>query len=413
MVVCWCPHLPKLTPRTEVVFLQHPRERHTPIGTARMAHLALGGSRLLEGLHFDDDPRLADLFAAAAVDDDSVAVLFPGAEARTLANWPGPPPRRLVVLDGTWHQAAKLLRENPRLAALPRLTFAPTAPGRYGIRKEPRAECLSTIEAVGAVLSLLEGDGGISEALLRPFDAMVEAQLDHAARARRPDADGDDGADGSDGALHRDERGRGRQTSRRTRRTVDRRFRELVPLLRQPERIVVVYAEANAAPRGARGAGTPGLLHLLAARPFAEGTPALDLVVRPREPIHPETLRRLGLQVDDVAAAVDAPAAIARFRTWCGDGRLLSWGSFPRDLLAREGDTRRGFVDLRALACRALDGAAGGLEAAALRFEVTLPTATTRGRRMLAAAVGISQAIARRARAEPDDGATRSGILPA
>jgi DTW domain-containing protein len=395
--------VPRLVPQTEVTFLQHPRERHMPIGTARMAHLALTGSKLFDGVAFDDDPRLADLFDAAAHDVGSVAVLFPGPQARTLDTWPTAPPRRLIVLDGTWHQAAKLLRENPRLAALPRLAFTPSTPGRYRIRKEPRDECLSTIEAVGAVLAALEGDAAMGEALLRPFDAMVEAQLDHAARGRPS----------SDDVVSHDERGRRRQSSRRTRRRVDRRFRELVPLLRHPERIVVVYAEANAAPREARGAGAPGLLHLVAARPFASDAPAFDVVVRPDAPVHADTLRRLGLRAEDVEAGLSPAHAVAMLRDWCAEGRMVSWGSFPRDLLVREGDVRRGFVDVRALACRALEGPAGGLEAAAHHFDVALPPVTTRARRMLAAAVGVTQALARLARSEGDEEAATSGILPA
>lgn len=394
-----------------------------PIGTARMAHLALAGSRLLDGIAFDDDPRLTDLFAADAVAPGSVAVLFPGPEARTLDAWPTAPPTKLVVLDGTWHQAGKLLRENPRLAALPRLAFMPAAPGRYRIRKEPRDECLSTIEAIGAVLTVLEHDAALGEALLRPFDAMVEAQLEHAARARHPEQRHDDndtaGAVGSS-----DERGRGRHRSRSQRRGVDRRFRELLPLLRRPERVVVVYAEANAAPREARGVGAPGLLHLVAARPFVDDNDGFDVVVRPEAAVHPDTLHRLGLQAADVEAGVSPATAVALFRGWCGDGRLLSWGSFPRDLLVREGDACRGFVDLRALACRALDGPAGGLEAAATRFDVVVPPLPTRAGRMLAAAVGVARRIAGRAlddrpvehaddasNAASDD-VTTSGILP-
>jgi DTW domain-containing protein YfiP len=398
IAVCWCAHVPRLTPRTRVTFLQHPRERHMPIGTARMAHLALAGSRLIEGVAFDDDPRVADLFSHSS----DVAVLFPGPQARTLETWHGPPPSELVVLDGTWHQAAKLLRENPRLAALPRLAFTPPAPGRYRIRKEPRDECLSTIEAVGAILAVLEHDEALAAALMRPFDAMVETQLDYAARARRT---------ADDGAMA-DERGRVRHSSRRDRRGTDRRFRELLPLLRHPERVVVLYAEANAAPREARGNGAPGLLQLVAARPLVVDAPAFACVVRPVEPVHEETLRRLGLTSADVDTGLPASEAVTSFRAWCGDGRLLTWGAFPRDLLAREGDARRGFVDLRALACRALDGSCGGLEAAAQRLDVVLPATSMRASRMLEAAVGVARVLVHRVRNEQADESGSAGILP-
>ncbi|HEY1097568.1 MAG TPA: tRNA-uridine aminocarboxypropyltransferase, partial [Myxococcota bacterium] len=184
-VVCWCNRLPSLRPRTEVVFLQHPRERHVPIGTARMAHLGLTNSRLIEGVHVDDDPRIADLFVGGV---DDVAVLFPGDDARPLPAWTTPP-KKLVVLDGTWSQASKLLKENPKLAALPRLSFSPPEPGRYRIRREPTDMHLSTIEATAAVLGIIEGDVDAYRTLLLPFDQMVEQQLEQ-QHSHEHDGDG-------------------------------------------------------------------------------------------------------------------------------------------------------------------------------------------------------------------------------
>ena len=70
---CWCAQLPCLVTRTRVVIVQHPRERTVAIGTARMAHLALEGSLLIEGLRLDDHPALTPLLAA----DAHAAVLYP------------------------------------------------------------------------------------------------------------------------------------------------------------------------------------------------------------------------------------------------------------------------------------------------------------------------------------------------
>jgi DTW domain-containing protein YfiP len=169
---CWCAQLPSLSTTTDVVILQHPRERDVAIGTARMTHLCLPGSRFVEGLAFDAHPALRDIF------DDQTAVLYPGEEARPLEDWLTHRPRRLVVVDGTWSQAKKLLKLNPRLASLPRLSFSPAAPGNYRIRKEPTDQHLSTIEATAAVLGLLEGDPARFAAMLRPFTWMVDHQID-------------------------------------------------------------------------------------------------------------------------------------------------------------------------------------------------------------------------------------------
>ena len=62
------------------------------------------------------------------------------------------------MVDGTWWQTKKVVRENPVLAALPRYAFTPRAPSEYRIRKEPQDDYVSTIEALALVLGALEGD---------------------------------------------------------------------------------------------------------------------------------------------------------------------------------------------------------------------------------------------------------------
>jgi DTW domain-containing protein YfiP len=317
---------------TQVVLVQHPRERDVAIGTARMTHLSLPGSRLVEGLAFDDHPALQDIF------DDDTAVLYPGEDARPLDDWLTRRPRRLVVVDGTWSQAKKLLRLNPRLAALPRLSYSPAQPGNYRIRREPTAQHLSTIEATAAVLGVLEGDPARFARMLRPFTWMVDHQIDSEQR-------------------HRDDE--------RVRRFIHRRGRptlpELEPLRRHPAGAVVVYGEGNSQP----GRGPPELTHLVASRPLAADAARLDILVAPRLPLHPTLAARIRVDGATILAGVDVDVALDRFRDFVGDDTLVCWGSFVRDLLRDAGDRRRGFVDVRALAARQLRRSAGGLERAA------------------------------------------------
>jgi DTW domain-containing protein YfiP len=325
---CWCAQLPSLSTSTQVVILQHPRERDVAIGTARMAHLCLPGSRLVEGLAFDDHPALQDIF------DDDTAVLYPGEEARPLEDWLKRRPRRLIVVDGTWSQAKKLLKLNPRLASLPRLSFSPSQPGNYRIRKEPTDQHLSTIEATAAVLGVLEGDADRFAAMLVPFNWMVDHQIDSEARHRDDD---------------------------RVRRFIHRNGRpalpELEPLRRHPERAVVVYAEGNSQP----GLGPPELTHLVASRPLVDPTVRFDVVVAPRLPLHPTLAARIGVDEGVIRAGVDVDVALDRFADFVSGDQLVCWGSFARDLLHDAGEKRRGFVDVRALAARQLRRSAGGL----------------------------------------------------
>ena len=105
-----------------------------------------------------------------------MAVLFPSddaADVETLTN----PPKTLVVVDGTWSNAKKVVEKCPLLSQLPRLKFRPDTPGNYRIRKEPTDFHYSTIEATSYVLERLERAPGKFHGILSAFDAMVERQL--------------------------------------------------------------------------------------------------------------------------------------------------------------------------------------------------------------------------------------------
>lgn len=173
-VVCYCQALPRLATRTRVVILQHPREREMPIGTARMASLCLPGSSLHVGVRWDGDARLAALLGDPA---RPPILLYPAAEARDILAEPPAGPVTLVVVDGTWSQAKTVVRDNAILRGLPRYAFRAPEPSQYRIRREPRDEYVSTIEALMYVLGALEGDAARFRALLLPLHAMVDAQL--------------------------------------------------------------------------------------------------------------------------------------------------------------------------------------------------------------------------------------------
>src|SRR5882757_6024969 len=172
--VCYCGHIEPLETVTRVVLLQHPRERDVPIGTARMASLCLRDAELHVGVHW----RGSSALASALSDPNRPAVLlYPGAGAIDVVRDPPQAPVTLIVVDGTWSQTKKVIRENPELAALPRYAFTPSSPSEYRIRKEPDAAYVSTIEALVHVLGALEGDPARFQALLAPFRAMVDAQI--------------------------------------------------------------------------------------------------------------------------------------------------------------------------------------------------------------------------------------------
>lgn len=190
---CLCPEVKPFACGVRFVFLQHPKEaRRHRTGTGRLAHLCLEGSELLEGVDFSGDPRVNTILADPAL---VPVVLFPDPqpvepdeafaerlrrEGRTLL---------VFVIDGYWTNVLKMMKLSANLARLPRFSLRPAEPSRFIIRHQPHPWCLSTIEAVHALIERLAATGlapsdGRHHVLLDLCDRLVAGQVrfirDHA-----------------------------------------------------------------------------------------------------------------------------------------------------------------------------------------------------------------------------------------
>lgn len=168
---CLCALIPSLDSRTRVLLLQHPSEVNHALNTARLAALGLVNAQLVVGEVFEGLQTLLNPPGYQA------RLLFPGEDAQPLQAYsPSDEPLLLVVPDGTWRKARKLLHLNPLLAALPRVTLTAGAVSRYRLRKAPGPGALSTVEAIVQALTVLEAPQSF-EPLLRPFEALIEGQI--------------------------------------------------------------------------------------------------------------------------------------------------------------------------------------------------------------------------------------------
>lgn len=173
--LCVCRFIVPVANRTRIYVLQHPRERSHPFGTVRLLRLALA--------RFDLEVAARD---AQLKVGPKPALLYPTPDARALEDLDAiSRPDTLVVLDGTWPQARKLYRDNPRLQSLPKVRLDPERPGRYRIRRAPRAHQLSTVEAVAAALDRLDPDCD-AERLVDAFERMIDAQIAESTRHASP-----------------------------------------------------------------------------------------------------------------------------------------------------------------------------------------------------------------------------------
>jgi DTW domain-containing protein len=140
---CLCPDIRPVQSRLEVVILRHSAEAQKQTGTARWAALALGCQMIdyaVGSVPFDE--RVLPL--------EEAWVLFPSGEPTPP---PARPPRRLIVPDGTWQQARRMMLRVPKLLALPKLVLGEVRSGPR-LRKPHLPEGMSTLEAIAGAFDL-------------------------------------------------------------------------------------------------------------------------------------------------------------------------------------------------------------------------------------------------------------------
>ncbi|MDW6092400.1 DTW domain-containing protein [Vibrio rhizosphaerae] len=173
---CLCSTIVPLSSAIELIILQHPTEVRKPTGTASILTLSLDRALCLVGENFTQDETLNALLNDA---DVTHFVLFPGGGSTCVNEIqpPSPPQRyRVILLDGTWKKAYKMWQLSTNLHNLPRLHLPESLQSRYRIRKAPRDNCLSTVEAGYHLLSNWQPHQDFSP-LLQSFEQMIQFQL--------------------------------------------------------------------------------------------------------------------------------------------------------------------------------------------------------------------------------------------
>ncbi len=336
-----------------------------PVNTARIASLCLPDAEIHVGLRLPDSLVLSDARRPAAL-------LYPGPGAIDVERSPPLTDVTLVVMDGTWSQTKTLVRRNPALAALPRYAFRPPKPSEYRIRREPREDYVSTLEALIHVLGVLEGDRERFLPMMRPFRAMVEAQIAFAASSQS----------------------RRRIRNPRVRVAADPRDRLPAALRERPRDLVCVHAEANAWPYGAaeRAAYPEELVQWVATRP-ATGE-SFEALVAPRHPLCSKTPWHLGID----AAAIERGMTLGALRErWAQfqrpDDVVCAWGTYPLAVFEGAGGVLpESRVDLRRAARSYSNVAVGTMDAFrdSLGLETPPPCATGRAGMRLATLAALA-----------------------
>jgi DTW domain-containing protein YfiP len=192
--LCICEFLPveKLVTQKQVMILQHPQEPDKLLGTAHLATLCLKHSALKIALSLSN---LKKLTQDEKSDPKRWLVLYLGSGIKaqastselTLVDKKGIPlaPQEqslvkdnlegIILLDGTWSQAKALWWRNAWLLKCRRGILQLKTPSLYReLRKEPRRECLSTLETIGATLTALGENPEIEITLKTVFNHLLQ-----------------------------------------------------------------------------------------------------------------------------------------------------------------------------------------------------------------------------------------------
>jgi hypothetical protein len=190
MPLCICESVTPIESRISLLILQHPQEQDRALGTAHLAALHFKNAVVKIGLSW---PSLAKALGRPVADPSRWAVLYLGSakvadldtnaeivalnrkgevadsQRAILSDIEG-----VVLLDGTWSQAKALWWRNAWMLKCQRVILGPKHPSGYGaLRREPRRDGLSTIEAAGMLIAALERRPEIAATLNASFERML------------------------------------------------------------------------------------------------------------------------------------------------------------------------------------------------------------------------------------------------
>ncbi|MFT5888774.1 MAG: DTW domain-containing protein YfiP [Zhongshania sp.] len=168
---CLCDVIVCLPCDYTLLILQDPTEAKHALSTARLLASSIEGSRLLVGESFDPLSLLGASWRQECL------LVYPGKNAISPEAVSPRQFKTIVLLDGTWRKVARLLHLNPWLYEIPCLAISADTASQYLIRKAPRADSLSTIEAATYALNVLHGNNNF-DVILGAFHKMIALQIE-------------------------------------------------------------------------------------------------------------------------------------------------------------------------------------------------------------------------------------------
>lgn len=175
---CICAELKPLALKTRVDLLVHYKELKRTSNTGSLISSVLKNQKIWvrgEKNNALDHKKVLD-------ENCSPVLLFPSDEAtvattKSLTILSQNKPLQVLVPDGNWRQASKVHYRVSDFNHVPRVTLPGAETDRVDLlRKETKAEGMSTLEAIAYLLGLIEGEE-VKEQLLKAYRLKKSAQL--------------------------------------------------------------------------------------------------------------------------------------------------------------------------------------------------------------------------------------------
>lgn len=167
---CLCDDIIQLSCDYKLIILQDPKEAKHALSSAPLLEKSILHAKRFIGDTFDPIALLGNNWK------NNSLLIFPKDDGLSQDQAMRPDFKYLILLDGTWRKVARMMHLNPWLSELPCFAIDPTSASQYRIRKSPREDGLSTIEAAVEVLNNLHTERSF-DPILGAFNKMIELQI--------------------------------------------------------------------------------------------------------------------------------------------------------------------------------------------------------------------------------------------
>ncbi|MBA4188339.1 MAG: hypothetical protein C0467_10070 [Planctomycetaceae bacterium] len=188
--LCVCEFAPQVVTRTSLLLVVHVHDLGRTSNTARLLTLAVKSAALVA--HGGLPPLSESDMAVHVPAGTTPVVLFPGRGARPLtpelvASLPSPP--ALIVPDGNWKQAGRMVKRLPLLDGAVKVALAARDFAGPALRRNRPGGRMSTYEAVVQAFGVLEGEA-VAAPLLDFYRRATDRMMFVRGRLKRCDVFG-------------------------------------------------------------------------------------------------------------------------------------------------------------------------------------------------------------------------------